>query len=145
VAKEGQEVWVKLLGFDDRGKTKLSMKIIDQNTSLELPRAGGEVEKTSLSERIPAATAATTAAHHGGIVVELVTSMSRPGELGRLFYCLAITALARVAFDAARQTFLMICVSRALFAPVYDISISPVPKPSHLRPNNQCMNGSPAL
>ncbi len=42
VVKEGQEVWVKLLGFDDRGKTRLSMKIIDQNTGIELPRAEGE-------------------------------------------------------------------------------------------------------
>ncbi len=40
--KEGQEVWVKLLGFDDRGKTRLSMKIIDQVTGLEIPRAEGE-------------------------------------------------------------------------------------------------------
>jgi polyribonucleotide nucleotidyltransferase len=40
--KEGQEVWVKLLGFDDRGKTRLSMKIIDQETGVEIPRAEGE-------------------------------------------------------------------------------------------------------
>ncbi|MEL7105904.1 MAG: polyribonucleotide nucleotidyltransferase [Pseudomonadota bacterium] len=32
VLKEGQEVWVKLLGFDDRGKVKLSMKIVNQET-----------------------------------------------------------------------------------------------------------------
>jgi polyribonucleotide nucleotidyltransferase len=42
VVKEGQEVYVKLLGFDDRGKTRLSMKIIDQATGQELPRAEGE-------------------------------------------------------------------------------------------------------
>ncbi len=45
VVKEGQEVWVKLLGFDDRGKTKLSMKIIDQATGKEIPRAEGEPEE----------------------------------------------------------------------------------------------------
>ena len=39
VVKEGQEVYVKLLGFDDRGKTRLSMKIIDQATGKELPPA----------------------------------------------------------------------------------------------------------
>jgi polyribonucleotide nucleotidyltransferase len=33
--KEGQEVWVKLLGFDDRGKVRLSMKIVDQATGQE--------------------------------------------------------------------------------------------------------------
>ncbi len=42
VVKEGQEVWVKLLGFDDRGKVRLSMKIIDQATGLEIPRAEGD-------------------------------------------------------------------------------------------------------
>ena len=35
VLKEGQEVWVKLLGFDDRGKVRLSMKVVDQETGLE--------------------------------------------------------------------------------------------------------------
>ncbi|MEM1131189.1 MAG: S1 RNA-binding domain-containing protein, partial [Pseudomonadota bacterium] len=32
VLQEGQEVWVKLLGFDDRGKVRLSMKVVDQAT-----------------------------------------------------------------------------------------------------------------
>ena len=32
VLKEGQDVWVKLLGFDDRGKVRLSMKVVDQET-----------------------------------------------------------------------------------------------------------------
>ncbi|TCO73315.1 polyribonucleotide nucleotidyltransferase [Rhodovulum euryhalinum] len=36
VLKEGQEVWVKLLGFDDRGKVRLSMKMIDQATGQEV-------------------------------------------------------------------------------------------------------------
>jgi polyribonucleotide nucleotidyltransferase len=44
VVKEGQEVYVKLLGFDERGKTRLSMKIIDQATGQEIPRAEGEPE-----------------------------------------------------------------------------------------------------
>ncbi|TQD34334.1 polyribonucleotide nucleotidyltransferase [Rhodobacter capsulatus] len=35
--KEGQEVWVKLLGFDDRGKVRLGMKMVDQDTGAELP------------------------------------------------------------------------------------------------------------
>lgn len=41
VVKEGQEVFVKLLGFDDRGKVRLSMKIVDQETGQELPREEG--------------------------------------------------------------------------------------------------------
>ncbi len=36
VLKEGQEVWVKLLGFDDRGKVRLAMKMVDQATGEEL-------------------------------------------------------------------------------------------------------------
>ncbi len=35
VLKEGQEVKVKLLGFDDRGKVKLSMRAVDQQTGKE--------------------------------------------------------------------------------------------------------------
>ena len=38
VLKEGQDVKVKLLGFDDRGKVRLSMKVVDQETGAELPR-----------------------------------------------------------------------------------------------------------
>lgn len=36
VLKEGQEVWVKLLGFDDRGKVRLGMKMVDQETGEEI-------------------------------------------------------------------------------------------------------------
>ncbi len=36
---------MKLLGFDERGKVRLSMKIIDQATGKELPRAEGEPEE----------------------------------------------------------------------------------------------------
>ncbi|KAF0676562.1 polyribonucleotide nucleotidyltransferase [Profundibacterium mesophilum] len=43
VLKEGQEVWVKLLGFDDRGKVRLAMKMVDQDTGKEkLPEASGQ-------------------------------------------------------------------------------------------------------
>jgi polyribonucleotide nucleotidyltransferase len=36
VLTEGQTVKVKLLGFDDRGKTRLSMKVVDQTTGEDL-------------------------------------------------------------------------------------------------------------
>ncbi|WP_291696536.1 polyribonucleotide nucleotidyltransferase, partial [Bradyrhizobium sp.] len=36
VVKEGDKVKVKLLGFDDRGKTRLSMKAVDQTTGEDL-------------------------------------------------------------------------------------------------------------
>jgi polyribonucleotide nucleotidyltransferase len=36
--KEGDSVYVKLLGFDDRGKVRLSMKMVDQETGKEIPK-----------------------------------------------------------------------------------------------------------
>ncbi len=40
VVKEGDKVFVKLLGFDDRGKVRLSMKIVDQATGKEIADTG---------------------------------------------------------------------------------------------------------
>ncbi|MBB6012122.1 polyribonucleotide nucleotidyltransferase [Aquamicrobium lusatiense] len=45
VVKEGDKVWVKLMGFDERGKVRLSMKVVDQATGKEVAkeaRAEGE-------------------------------------------------------------------------------------------------------
>jgi polyribonucleotide nucleotidyltransferase len=39
VVKEGDQVWVKLLGFDERGKVRLSMKVVDQETGKEREKA----------------------------------------------------------------------------------------------------------
>ena len=36
VVKEGDKVKVKLMGFDDRGKVRLSMKVVDQQTGEDL-------------------------------------------------------------------------------------------------------------
>ena len=44
VVKEGQEVYVKLLGFDDRGKVRLSMKVIDQETGEEIKKEEEDAE-----------------------------------------------------------------------------------------------------
>ncbi|MCO5148058.1 MAG: polyribonucleotide nucleotidyltransferase [Aquamicrobium sp.] len=38
VVKEGDKVWVKLMGFDERGKVRLSMKVVDQTTGKEIVR-----------------------------------------------------------------------------------------------------------
>ena len=38
VLNEGETVKVKLMGIDDRGKSKLSMKVIDQSTGKEYRR-----------------------------------------------------------------------------------------------------------
>ena len=38
VVKEGQKVFVKLMGFDERGKVRLSMKVVDQETGKEIVR-----------------------------------------------------------------------------------------------------------
>ena len=51
VVKEGDKVRVKLLGFDDRGKVRLSMKAVDQETGEDLEAK----QKTEKSERPEAA------------------------------------------------------------------------------------------
>ncbi|KEG15747.1 polyribonucleotide nucleotidyltransferase [Bartonella bacilliformis] len=38
VVKEGDKVWVQLMGFDERGKIRLSMKVVDQQTGKEIPQ-----------------------------------------------------------------------------------------------------------
>jgi len=47
VVKEGDKVWVKLMGFDERGKVRLSMKVVDQATGKEIAR---ESKKESAEE-----------------------------------------------------------------------------------------------
>jgi polyribonucleotide nucleotidyltransferase len=42
VVKEGDKVKVKLLGFDDRGKVRLSMKVVDQATGEDLEKRKSE-------------------------------------------------------------------------------------------------------
>ena len=42
VVKDGQKVWVKLMGFDERGKVRLSMKVVDQATGKEIVREKAE-------------------------------------------------------------------------------------------------------
>ena len=42
VVKEGDKVWVKLLGFDERGKVRLSMKVVDQATGKEIVKEAKE-------------------------------------------------------------------------------------------------------
>jgi polyribonucleotide nucleotidyltransferase len=44
---EGQEVKVKLLGFDDRGKVRLGMKMVDQQTGAEIDPAQSERDETA--------------------------------------------------------------------------------------------------
>ena len=57
VVTEGQQVKVKVLGVDDRGKVKLSMRLVDQETGEELPdtrppREGGD-DRGPRSDRGP--------------------------------------------------------------------------------------------
>ena len=44
VVKEGDKVYVKLMGFDERGKVRLSMKVVDQTTGKELPKPEKKAE-----------------------------------------------------------------------------------------------------
>jgi polyribonucleotide nucleotidyltransferase len=45
IVKEGDKVWVKMMGFDERGKVRLSMKVVDQATGQEIKK-----EKEAKSE-----------------------------------------------------------------------------------------------
>jgi polyribonucleotide nucleotidyltransferase len=49
VVKEGDKVWVKLLGFDERGKVRLSMKVVDQETGEEIKQE--KVERAAKAEQ----------------------------------------------------------------------------------------------
>jgi polyribonucleotide nucleotidyltransferase len=51
VVKEGDKVWVKLMGFDERGKVRLSMKVVDQATGQEIKQD----EKTEDGDKAQAA------------------------------------------------------------------------------------------
>jgi polyribonucleotide nucleotidyltransferase len=47
IVKEGDKVKVKLLGFDDRGKVRLSMKVVDQATGEDLEKRKGDNAEAS--------------------------------------------------------------------------------------------------
>jgi polyribonucleotide nucleotidyltransferase len=47
VVKEGDNVFVKLLGFDDRGKVRLSMRVVDQTTGKEIADDGDKGERAA--------------------------------------------------------------------------------------------------
>jgi polyribonucleotide nucleotidyltransferase len=58
IVNEGDEVWVKLTGFDDRGKVKLSMRLVDQESGEELPddrppKEGGDRPRRGGAPRRP--------------------------------------------------------------------------------------------
>ena len=53
VVKEGDKVKVKLLGFDERGKVRLSMKVVDQQTGEDLEakqKGGGEPRQDAAAQ-----------------------------------------------------------------------------------------------
>ena len=49
--EEGQEVYVKLMGFDDRGKVRLSMKYVDQESGEEIAREPREASDDDEGEK----------------------------------------------------------------------------------------------
>ena len=64
VVNVGDQVKVKVLGFDDRGKVKLSMRVVDQATGADITEQVGasrprEREKAAATARRDAASAAT--------------------------------------------------------------------------------------
>jgi polyribonucleotide nucleotidyltransferase len=58
VVKEGDKVKVKFLGMDERGKVRLSMKVVDQETGEDLTeklKAEREAERSRERQREPMA------------------------------------------------------------------------------------------
>jgi polyribonucleotide nucleotidyltransferase len=49
--EEGQEVFVKLMGFDNRGKVRLSMKFVDQESGEEIAREDGDDAEEEREEK----------------------------------------------------------------------------------------------
>ncbi|HUC62302.1 MAG TPA: polyribonucleotide nucleotidyltransferase, partial [Alphaproteobacteria bacterium] len=47
VVKMGDPVYVKVLGIDERGKVRLSMKAVDQQSGKEIASAGGDAKQAS--------------------------------------------------------------------------------------------------
>ena len=50
IVKEGDTVKVKLMGFDDRGKVRLSMKVVDQETGEDLEGKADDAADDANSE-----------------------------------------------------------------------------------------------
>ncbi len=84
VVKEGDKVKVKLLGFDERGKVRLSMKVVDQQTGEDLE---GKQKADSSRRRAPPSKA------------KLSKRMQRAAERPPFFICLQL----RAAFFATRR------------------------------------------
>ncbi|PIT69629.1 polyribonucleotide nucleotidyltransferase [Bartonella tribocorum] len=51
IVKEGDKVWVKLMGFDERGKVRLSMKVVDQETGKDITDDKSMKEEKSMDEK----------------------------------------------------------------------------------------------
>ena len=54
VVKMGDQVKVKVLGFDDRGKVKLSMRQVDQQTGEDSRRDGSRTYRSRRGSQVPA-------------------------------------------------------------------------------------------
>ncbi|RCL00220.1 MAG: polyribonucleotide nucleotidyltransferase [Candidatus Tokpelaia sp. JSC189] len=55
IVNEGDRVWVKLMGFDERGKVRLSMKVVDQETGREISeRKHKDIENSPDNSKRPA-------------------------------------------------------------------------------------------
>ena len=78
VVKEGDKVKVKLLGFDDRGKTRLSMKAVDQATGEDLEAKQKAEGRARSRRRVSIATTGTT---KGGFSAALFVWRARRSHL----------------------------------------------------------------
>jgi polyribonucleotide nucleotidyltransferase len=57
VVKDGDQVKVKVIGFDDRGKVKLSMRVVDQATGADITEQVGARARAKAARAARAGTA----------------------------------------------------------------------------------------
>src|SRR6202022_879482 len=84
VVKEGDKVKVKLLGFDERGKVRLSMKVVDQTTGEDL-----EAKQKAEAEQQHGREQAAAGGGEGGEesqAEDLTKPQSSSGVQGRVAY-----------------------------------------------------------
>ncbi len=82
VVKEGDKVKVKLLGMDERGKVRLSMKAVDQTTGEDIEKKASR--RAANRSRPPAAARRNKPRSK---------SKQKGGPSGRLFYCRVFVAV----------------------------------------------------
>ena len=117
VVKEGDKVKVKLLGFDDRGKTRLSMKVVDQATGEDLEAKqkaeGDSSRRRSRASNPQPRTAIKRAALRPPFLFRLSGALGRRRPMSRERRCAAGAVSGPVRLTTSHLKWLA-CLARSL-------------------------------